>query len=254
MCGSRKYPYPPPPPHGRSLEIPRGRGGSKRGFKERTWYLHSMKRTYFFEISVNSNSEATYPRNCNIFSRKLIKRSRTFINEDIILVTLKWSFEETCLHSRCPNHLWRSRKYNSTLSATLFSFQMLRSHLDSYNQVNCHLLSKKQYVISRGIFENNGNSGGGGGPRQPPWKGNSWGEGGCKTENLPWGGEMDIFWNYTIKTEFVTGPRVQRQGDLFRKPVEPLNKFQNCDFGSGQNNITSLFANHCNFSIHLFII
>ena len=25
LCGSRKYPY-PPPPHGRSLEIPRGRG------------------------------------------------------------------------------------------------------------------------------------------------------------------------------------------------------------------------------------
>ena len=26
LCGSRKYPY-PPPPHGRSLEIPMGRGG-----------------------------------------------------------------------------------------------------------------------------------------------------------------------------------------------------------------------------------
>ena len=29
LCGSRKYPYPPPLPHGRPLEIPRGRGGSK---------------------------------------------------------------------------------------------------------------------------------------------------------------------------------------------------------------------------------
>ena len=28
LCGSRKYPY-PAPPHGRSLEIPRGRGGFK---------------------------------------------------------------------------------------------------------------------------------------------------------------------------------------------------------------------------------
>ena len=29
LCGSRKYPYPPPTPHGRSLEIPKVRGGSK---------------------------------------------------------------------------------------------------------------------------------------------------------------------------------------------------------------------------------
>ena len=31
MCGSRKYPY---PPHGRPLEIPRGRGGSKAVISE----------------------------------------------------------------------------------------------------------------------------------------------------------------------------------------------------------------------------
>jgi len=29
MCGSRKYPY---PPHGRSLEIPRGRGVQRQKF------------------------------------------------------------------------------------------------------------------------------------------------------------------------------------------------------------------------------
>ena len=33
MCGSRKYPY-PPSLHGRSLEIPRGRGGSKAVISE----------------------------------------------------------------------------------------------------------------------------------------------------------------------------------------------------------------------------
>ena len=35
FCGSRKYPYhPPPPTHGRSLEIPRGRGNSKAVISE----------------------------------------------------------------------------------------------------------------------------------------------------------------------------------------------------------------------------
>ena len=33
LCGSRKYPY-PPPPNGRPLEIPRGRGGSKAVISE----------------------------------------------------------------------------------------------------------------------------------------------------------------------------------------------------------------------------
>jgi len=31
MCGSRKYPY-PSLPHGRSLEIPRGRGVQRKKF------------------------------------------------------------------------------------------------------------------------------------------------------------------------------------------------------------------------------
>jgi len=36
MCGSRKYPY---PPHGRSLEIPRGRGFKGRNFRGE-WGVH----------------------------------------------------------------------------------------------------------------------------------------------------------------------------------------------------------------------
>ena len=82
---------------------------------------------------------------------------------------------------------------------------MLRSHLDSYNQGNCHFLkSKKGYVIYRGTFEYNGNSGGGeGGPRQPPWKRNSWGEGEGAKEKTFRGGygyflELHIIFTYNM--------------------------------------------------------
>ena len=38
MCSSRKYPY---PPHGRSLEIPKGRGGSEAKISEGSGGLKS---------------------------------------------------------------------------------------------------------------------------------------------------------------------------------------------------------------------